>query len=591
MGRKHRAPKEKREPAHKMDGDDMELTAGGDGQTPAAENTLPSTTAAIVVDGGERSAPEAPVASAEVDAAGRPYLATEKWQKMGGMGDEKPGLVERVLKGLYGDLPASDLLRVAWLAGTLFFIIGGYWLLRSLKDPIVATVVGVDYIPNCKMLSLVVVFSLVFVYNKLVDIFPKHQLFYIIGAFYFSVFSAIAIALADPVIGVGNDQASPSRLIGWISYCAIESFGSICVSLFWAFVNSSVNVETAKSAFGLIIAGANLGSIIGPTVAVAKAGWGVPRLYGCGALCMGLMVLMVWGYVRKFGVEASSAKDKKKGAGVLEGFQLFMKHDYIKGIFAMSCLFMVEVTILDYTMKKMAHEEFAALHPGDQEAATRAFVSFTGMFGQVTNTISFGFSLLGTSMVIRRLGLKMTLLAFPCMCLAVVIMVMMFPKLYVVFLALILLKGFSYSLNNPCKEILYQPTNSAVKFKSKSWIDVFGARMSKAGGSSVTMAFSSNIPALIHFGGSVAAGVAAFLIWVAWVMGKKFDYLMETGEVIGGDGTGAAPTLEALAADEEAADAQEAADTSCGVLEEGQADEVFLGTEQGVESKTNSVDL
>lgn len=34
-------------------------------------------------------------------------------------------------------------------------------------------------------------------------------------------------------------------------------------------------------------------------------------------------------------------------------------------------------------------------------------------------------------------------------------------------MALILLKGFSYSLNNPCKEILYQPTSSAVKFKSK----------------------------------------------------------------------------------------------------------------------------
>lgn len=55
-----------------------------------------------------------------------------------------------------------------------------------------------------------------------------------------------------------------------MSYCAIESFGSIGVSLFWAFVNSSVNVETAKSAFGLIIAGANLGSILGPTIAVTK---------------------------------------------------------------------------------------------------------------------------------------------------------------------------------------------------------------------------------------------------------------------------------------------------------------------------------
>lgn len=53
-----------------------------------------------------------------------------------------------------------------------------------------------------------------FVYNKLVDIFPKHQLFYIIGAFYFAVFSAIAIALADPVIGVQNDAHSPTRVIG-----------------------------------------------------------------------------------------------------------------------------------------------------------------------------------------------------------------------------------------------------------------------------------------------------------------------------------------------------------------------------------------
>ena len=50
---------------------------------------------------------------------------------------------------------------------------------------------------------------------------------------------------------------------------------------------------------------------------------------------------------------------------------------------------------------------------------------------QVTNIISFGFSLLGTSMVIRRLGLKLTLLAFPCMCLAVVLMVMMVPTLHV----------------------------------------------------------------------------------------------------------------------------------------------------------------
>ena len=75
-------------------------------------------------------------------------------------------------------------------------------------------------------------------------------------------------------------------IAGWVSYCAIESFGSICVSLFWAFVNSSVNVETAKSAFGLIIAGANLGSIIGPTIAVTKVNGRLVVLCVVALLCV-----------------------------------------------------------------------------------------------------------------------------------------------------------------------------------------------------------------------------------------------------------------------------------------------------------------
>ena len=38
-----------------------------------------------------------------------------------------------ILVTLYGEMAPRDLVRVCWFAGTLFFIIGGYWLLRSLK--------------------------------------------------------------------------------------------------------------------------------------------------------------------------------------------------------------------------------------------------------------------------------------------------------------------------------------------------------------------------------------------------------------------------------------------------------------------------
>ncbi len=155
------------------------------------------------------------------------------------------------------------------------------------------------------------------------------------------LFISIAWKLADPNIGLSNTNASPHRLLGWVSYCAIESFGSICISLFWSFVNSIIHFDGAKSAYGLIVAGAQVlfacmnkyslfattvfeacplhlkidasslinvisslflfdgskvGAILGPTLAL-KCSYtlGVPLLYGLGG---GLMGLMVSAYVR-----------------------------------------------------------------------------------------------------------------------------------------------------------------------------------------------------------------------------------------------------------------------------------------------------
>lgn len=53
-----------------------------------------------------------------------------------------------------------------------------------------------------------------FIYNKLVDCFRKHELFYIIGAFYFALFSAVAVLLAHPIIGMQNEDRNPNRIIG-----------------------------------------------------------------------------------------------------------------------------------------------------------------------------------------------------------------------------------------------------------------------------------------------------------------------------------------------------------------------------------------
>lgn len=496
-----------------------------------------------------------PGVSAVVDSTGNEYLKGEEWKRMDGR--KAPlSFSEKIFQRLYGDLPYKERLRALWLAGTLFFIIGGYWLLRSLKDPIVSAILGVEYIPKCKMMSLVVVFVLVFIYNKLLDIFPKHQLFYIVGGFYAIVFGIISLMLSDPNMGIQNTVTSPYRYLGWVSYCTIESFGSICISLFWAFVNSTMNFEGAKSAYGIIIAGSQVGSILGPTIAANFVNTvGVAKLYSAGAVSMGMMVIMMWSYVNIFGLPESLEQEKsgkkEKNAGVLEGFRLFLKYEYVRGIFYLSCLFMVEVTILDYMMKVLARKSFDDKFPDDTVAATRAFAAFMGLFGQVTNTISFTFSLLGTSIVIRRLGLRKTLLAFPFLCLCVVLMVIAMPTLWTIFGAMILLKGFSYSLNNPCKEMLYQPTSTDVRFKSKSWIDIFGARGSKATGSIVTNTFASSVTGLVHYGGGVAVCASLFLMYIARQMGALFEEYTESGHVVGEEDNEYAVELGTLGDDEE----------------------------------------
>lgn len=227
--------------------------------------------------------------------------------------------------------------------------------------------------------------------NKLLDIFPKHQLFYMMGVAYGILFGLMGLLLLHPTVGLPNINAHPSRFLGWLSYVTIESFGSMVVQCYWALVNSSVNVVFAKKNFGLIVAGAQIGSILGPTLATQAETIGITPLYMLGSAIMFMMVAAMYYYVERFGVpgEAEDKKQQKnsgksaEGEGILEGFYLFWEHDYVKGIFAVSSLYMVQVTVIDYMMKVLAKERYGLMYPDDPQAALRAFASFMGYFGQV----------------------------------------------------------------------------------------------------------------------------------------------------------------------------------------------------------------
>jgi len=211
-------------------------------------------------------------------------------------------------------------------------------------------------------------------------------------------------------------------------------------------------------------------------------------------------------------------------------------------------------------MKVLAKERYAMMFPNDPQAALQGFATFMGYFGQMTNSISFLFSLFGTGAIIKRLGLTKTLIAFPVLLLVCTFFIWTMPNIWVVFTVMMVIKGMSYALNNPTKEILYQCTATNIKFKCKSWIDTFGQRSSKAAGSLITNAFATSMIDLVNYGSLIGIIMAGFLTWISKWMGEKFEDLQAKGEKVG------EKTISSSVPSN-----NKDSDTSCGLEEEGQA--------------------
>eukprot|EP00967_Tisochrysis_lutea_P128665 scaffold220366_cov35-Tisochrysis_lutea.AAC.4 len=277
------------------------------------------------------------------------------------------GCLSSLVTTLYGELTPTQLTQASFFSLLLCFVVGIYWMMRSLKDSVFATIVGLEYQPMAKMLSLVVVTVLLFVYNKIVDWVPRHQLFAVICGGYSAIFVATALMLTSTTHGLNGPDgqplpASPSRWLGWVHYFAIESYGSLVVSLFWQYLNSQVNLKEAKAQYGLITAGGQVGAITGCTLVVGSKRFGVPQLYGFGGTLTLVSPLIVAAYLRRFPPSESGDSDAEVGGlgssaakrvqpGLFEGLRLLFRHPYVLGIFAVSALFEIIATILDYQMK------------------------------------------------------------------------------------------------------------------------------------------------------------------------------------------------------------------------------------------------
>jgi AAA family ATP:ADP antiporter len=460
-------------------------------------------------------------------------------------------------------VPLRDLPRVLFHGVILAAIIAGFWLLDSLKDPILARTVGIEYQPYAKFASVFTTLLVTCVYDFTTSLVSKATLFHLVS-FTFGIATMITAALlGDPETGLNSGDKGPHRIIGWFSYLVIEAYGSLMVALFWSFTNSIMNLEQAKGTYGLIISIAQIGSIAGSTVATHSKTVGIARLYLMGSMLILIVSLLVKAYHIVFKDKSTEAMKgrvrstsdaeisaalagppsffrslRKLFRGFYEGLLLIVQHRYTMVLLGVSCLYEVVVTVLDYEFKIMGADSVTieSIVIGEESHAdSDKFASLLGHFGQLTNFVSFVVSFFGFSLLVHRIGVRYSLLVFPFVLFAAVVLTNLAPTLWVLFVSVSVVKALIFSLNEPVKELLYIPTSEPIKFKAKAWIDVFGSRFAKAAGSFITSLAAGNAAKLRAISEIPCIIIAIILILLVWSIGKEFDRLIETHETVGCD--------------------------------------------------------
>lgn len=396
-------------------------------------------------------------------------------------------MLKRIAATLWGNFEsAQEVKKFAYLASIFGLIIGVYWSLRPIKDSAFLSIVGGDYLPYAKILSVGVTIIVVLLYGKLVDIFSRYKVFYGIVTFYAILAALFAWAFNDPQIGFLNTTTSPDRFIGWAFYVWVESFGSLIVALFWAITTDITLPESAKRGFPIIMLLGQLGNICGPFFLNTKR-LGLSHSAPIVAICAALMFIIVALF---FLFCNSMSKAELAGyhqgevshdtePGFFEGIKLLLTHKYLLALFFIVSVYELIITIIDNHFKQAVNSTFAS------EALRSAYLSEYAVWVGIISSVCV---LLGINNIQRHLGIVISLILTPILVLTAVVWIKFNPlSIESAFWIMSLSKAVNYALNAPTLKQLYIPTSKDAKYKAQAWIEMFGSRAAKGVASSVNL--------------------------------------------------------------------------------------------------------
>jgi len=391
----------------------------------------------------------------------------------------------------------------------VFVLMASYYLLRPVRDAMASdwTDSEVSFLWN---INFVVSAAIVAVYGFAVSRIRFRFVVPVIYAFFALSFIAVYFAVSS---------MTDRTLVDKTFYLWVSIFALFHVSVFWTFMADTFRPEQAKRLFSIIAAGASLGAIVGPAIAVLLSEQvGVDNLLliaSLGLLSVIPLVFLMYYLKRTTLGNADHGADiaaSKIGGQWWHGFRAFATSPFLLGIGAFILLYVFIGSFVYFEQKNLL-EDYTRVER----------TQILGSIDWIVNLLTFGLALFVTGRLVEKLNMPFALALMPFL-MCVGLLILAFAPILTVFLAVqIIRRGGNYGLTRPAREMLFTKVSKEDRFKAKPVIDIVVYRGGDAASGSLFAFLTDGIGLGLAAVGVVGAAIAAAWGWVGVKLGRRFE--------------------------------------------------------------------
>ena len=378
-------------------------------------------------------------------------------QPLGG-GSSADGAAYRLLRRAI-DVRPDEVRALAWSWLYIFSVLSSYYIIRPIRDDM-GVASGVETLPWLFTGTLLGMMLVNPPFAALVARLPRVR--FISLAYRFFMANLLLFFLLLKV-------ATPAQNIwvGRIFFIWTSVFNLFVVSVFWALMVDVFDAEQGKRLFGVISAGATLGSILGSSLtAILARHVGSTSLLLGSAFLLEIAVLSVRRLSRLSEAlrlrPAARGEEAPIGGNVLSGFTHAFRSRYLLNISIYMLLYAITSTFLYFEQATIVNRSFA-----DRAART----AFFAQVDLLVNVLTLGVQLFLTDRLLRGLGVALTLTLLPALSVLGFVTLGLTPTVAIIVMFQVLRRTSNFAVARPTREVLFTVIPREDKYKAKSFID------------------------------------------------------------------------------------------------------------------------